>query len=455
MNESATVDVLGAIEKSQPILQELIEAREAVATDAEARKKVQNLIASLPADAVSAKDDKSLALKKGLALWTMGRDAEAADWLHHAQTKLAKVVRGKCLVACGFPAAAIEVLGDVASETGAAEPLAEAHANLGDADAVRKLVDQVEKSDGRASAAYLRGRIAELDGDRVAAADEYRAALESDSTHGPSLFRLAFHEYTFGDEDEAVELYVRCVESPRPPINAYLNLGNIYEDRGEMSKALDCYTAVIDADPTNTRARLFRGDALASLNMFYDEDLERRADRRSQVLRLPVTDFELSVRSRNCLAKMGVRTLGDLVQRTEQELLSYKNFGETSLQEIKDILAQKGLRLGMGREEVARDDQARTILEGIGTGEADRRKLLQKPLTELELSVRSRHCMSVLGLRTVADLIQRSEPELMTIKNFGQTSLNEVKQKLAELGLSLVAAAETAPSGGDEPAPQE
>ena len=156
------------------------------------------------------------------------------------------------------------------------------------------------------------------------------------------------------------------------------------------------------------------------------------------MLRLPVTDFELSVRSRNCLAKMGVRTLGDLVQRTEQELLSYKNFGETSLQEIKDILAQKGLRLGMGREEVARDDQARTILEGIGTGEADKRKLLQKPLTELELSVRSRHCMSVLGLKTVNDLISRSEAELMTIKNFGQTSLNEVKQKLAELGLTLV-----------------
>ena len=65
-----------------------------------------------------------------------------------------------------------------------------------------------------------------------------------------------------------------------------------------------------------------------------------------------------------------------------------------------------------------------------------------KPLSELELSVRSRHCMTVLGLKTVGDLIQRTEAELMTIKNFGQTSLNEVKQKLAELGLGLAASTE-------------
>jgi DNA-directed RNA polymerase subunit alpha len=50
--------------------------------------------------------------------------------------------------------------------------------------------------------------------------------------------------------------------------------------------------------------------------------------------------------------------------------------------------------------------------------------------------------MNVLGLKTVSDLIERSEAELMTIKNFGQTSLNEVKQKLAELGLSLKAGPE-------------
>ncbi len=442
MSETATIDVIGVLEKAQPALDELLAARDAVAADAVSRKKAQTFVASMPSDPSAADGDRALALRKGLALWVVGRDAEAAHWLAHAASKTAKIVRGRCLVACGRPTAALEVLKDVDGEPHAAEAAAEAYANLGDADAVKKLADAAAKDAGAAAGNYFRGRVAEIEGDREAAAGFYRAAIESDPLHAPSLFRLAAHEYTFGDEDEAIDLYSRCIESPRASLNAYLNLGNVYEDRGEISKALTCYDAVMEADPTNLRGRLFRGDALASLNMFYDEDLERRADRRSQVLRLPVTDFELSVRSRNCLAKMGVRTLGDLVQRTEQELLSYKNFGETSLQEIKDILAQKGLRLGMGREEVARDDQARTILESIGAGETDRRKILAKPLNELELSVRSRHCMSVLGLKTVGDLVDRSEAELMTIKNFGQTSLNEVKQKLAELGLSLAAGPE-------------
>src|SRR5262245_62524434 len=80
--------------------------------------------------------------------------------------------------------------------------------------------------------------------------------------------------------------------------------------------------------------------------MDYDEDARRRQDRLSQVLGIPVTDFELSVRSRNCLQKMGVRTLGDLTRTTEQELLASKNFGETSLVEIREMLHSKGLELG-------------------------------------------------------------------------------------------------------------
>ncbi len=65
--------------------------------------------------------------------------------------------------------------------------------------------------------------------------------------------------------------------------------------------------------------------------MYYDEDAQKRRDRMSQVLGVPVSDFELSVRSRNCLQKMGIRTLGDLARCTEQDLLASKNFGETSL----------------------------------------------------------------------------------------------------------------------------
>jgi DNA-directed RNA polymerase subunit alpha len=80
--------------------------------------------------------------------------------------------------------------------------------------------------------------------------------------------------------------------------------------------------------------------------MYMDEEAQKGRDRMAQVLNVPVSDFELSVRSRNCLQKMGVRTLGDLTRTTEQELLASKNFGETSLVEIREMLQQRGLQLG-------------------------------------------------------------------------------------------------------------
>jgi DNA-directed RNA polymerase subunit alpha len=60
-----------------------------------------------------------------------------------------------------------------------------------------------------------------------------------------------------------------------------------------------------------------------------------------------VDELELSVRSANCLQNANIRTIGDLVQRTEAEMLKTKNFGRKSLKEIKEILAEMGLTLGM------------------------------------------------------------------------------------------------------------
>lgn len=433
MGEGTALDVVGIIEKDSPDYQALLDARVAAWREADVRKKLTNLLGHLPSDPGEAKSDRGAALKRGFALFVLGSDSGALPWLAASNVRAAKLARARALVGAGRPGEALRTIGEDRSDPHAAAIAAEAYAALGDGAASRVAADHVADE---AESAYLHGLLAEIEGDRRGAAKAYDEAAAADPLHTRAMFRRARLEQMLGDEDHAITLYRRCVEGPNPPVNAYLNLGNAYEDRGEFTKARECYRAVTEAEPANAAAALFDKDAAAATNMFYDEDFERRADKRSAVLRLPVTDFELSVRSRNCLAKMGVRTLGDLVQRTEAELLSYKNFGETSLQEIKDILAQKQLRLGMGREELARDVEARSILEGIGT-DADRRKMLQKPLSELELSVRSRHCMNVLGLKSVAELAAKSEIELMTIKNFGQTSLNEVKQKLAELGLSL------------------
>jgi DNA-directed RNA polymerase subunit alpha len=60
-----------------------------------------------------------------------------------------------------------------------------------------------------------------------------------------------------------------------------------------------------------------------------------------------VDELELSVRSYNCLKKTNIETIGELVQKTEAEMLKTKNFGRKSLNEIKEILKTMGLSLGM------------------------------------------------------------------------------------------------------------
>ena len=62
-------------------------------------------------------------------------------------------------------------------------------------------------------------------------------------------------------------------------------------------------------------------------------------------------ELELSVRSYNCLKNANIQTIGELVQKTEAEMLKTKNFGRKSLNEIKEILAQMGLSLGMKIDE--------------------------------------------------------------------------------------------------------
>ncbi len=67
----------------------------------------------------------------------------------------------------------------------------------------------------------------------------------------------------------------------------------------------------------------------------------------AEKLSLPISELELSVRSTNCLAQANIKTIGELVMKTEQEMLSYRNFGKKSLNEIKEVLAKMGLSLGM------------------------------------------------------------------------------------------------------------
>jgi DNA-directed RNA polymerase subunit alpha len=80
--------------------------------------------------------------------------------------------------------------------------------------------------------------------------------------------------------------------------------------------------------------------------IFYPEDEEERETVNENLLR-SVDELELSVRSANCLKHANIKLIGDLVQKTEAEILATKNFGRKSLNEIKEILSEMGLSLGM------------------------------------------------------------------------------------------------------------
>jgi DNA-directed RNA polymerase subunit alpha len=78
-----------------------------------------------------------------------------------------------------------------------------------------------------------------------------------------------------------------------------------------------------------------------------EEEVDRDAERMFDNLKRSVEELELSVRSYNCLKNADIKTIADLVQKTEAEMLKTKNFGRKSLNEIKEILAEMGLSFGM------------------------------------------------------------------------------------------------------------
>jgi len=298
-------------------------------------------------------------------------------------------------------------------------------------EAAKGLAKMEKKLGETADWLYVRGLVDELLGNGERAAELYERARAADPSHSGAAFRLAYYNDLHGDEKRAVELYKECISRPPVHANALLNLGVLYEDAGEYDKAVSAIQRVLATNPSHPRARLFLKDVAASKSMYYDEEQAKRMARRNAVLDIPVTDFELSVRARNCLKKMNIRTLGDLIKTTESSLLGYKNFGETSLKEIKDMLAAKGLRLGQALEE---DSEFQDVIRRPSVGNEG---VLATPIKALGLSVRCSRAMEILQVTTLGELVAKTEAELLGCRNFGQTSLNEIRQKLAEYGLKL------------------
>jgi len=398
-------------------------------------------------------------LKQGIALWVLGRTQDALAALHAAApTADGNYFLAVALLELGYDAQALtyaeRVLAADPSDAQAALLVAEAKIKAGDSEGGLAATEKLAKRDDLAAdLAYLRGLALDLSGRYPEAEEAYRHALELDPNALKAKFRLAYNANLSGDEAGAIQLYEEILQQDRSFVGAVMNLGILYEDKGHYQKAADRFQSIAKVRPAERRARLYQKEAVASLDTIVDDDLQKEVSRRVEILQIPISDFELSVRSRNCLAKMQIHTLGDLVQKTEQELLSYKNFGETSLTEIRDILNSKGLKLGMFEED-SMDEVTRRVLAATRQAEqAASKDILLHPVDELELSLRSRRCIETVAVKTIGDLVAKTREELMAVRNFGRTSLKEVRDKLAAHGLALTG--ESPDSLGDEEEEEE
>lgn len=127
------------------------------------------------------------------------------------------------------------------------------------------------------------------------------------------------------------------------------------EQRTDLDKlVLDLETdGTLDPEESIRRAATILQQQLAVFVDLESESLSEPAEKEEEVdpiLLRPVDDLELTVRSANCLKAESIYYIGDLIQRTEVELLKTPNLGKKSLTEIKDVLASRGLSLGMRLE---------------------------------------------------------------------------------------------------------
>ncbi len=151
---------------------------------------------------------------------------------------------------------------------------------------------------------------------------------------------------------------VDSVHSPVRKVNYLVEAARLGQITDYDKLTLEIWTngTILPADALGLSAKLLKDHMTIFIN--FEEEMEAGggdgADGpqiRNENLNRSVEELELSVRSYNCLKNANIATIGELIQKTEAEMLKTKNFGRKSLNEIKEILAQMGLSLGMKIDE--------------------------------------------------------------------------------------------------------
>jgi DNA-directed RNA polymerase subunit alpha len=162
------------------------------------------------------------------------------------------------------------------------------------------------------------------------------------------------------DEDMGIgSIPIDSVHSPVRRVNYHVEAARIGQATDYERLVLEVWTngTVSPTDAVGLAATLLRDHLTIFVNAEHETALDgapegELPENLAEILNRSVDELELSVRSANCLKNAGIRTIRDLVQKTEKDMLETKNFGRKSLNEIKDILRPMGLSLGMPVEPV-------------------------------------------------------------------------------------------------------
>jgi DNA-directed RNA polymerase subunit alpha len=163
----------------------------------------------------------------------------------------------------------------------------------------------------------------------------------------------------FDDDMGIGYIPIDSVHSPVRRVNYHVEAARIGQATDYDRLVLEVWTngTISPTDAVGLAATLLRDHLTIFVNADHETALEGAGEGElpenlAEYLNKSVDELELSVRSANCLKNAGIRTIRDLVQRSEKEMLETKNFGRKSLNEIKDILRPMGLSLGMELEPV-------------------------------------------------------------------------------------------------------
>ena len=172
------------------------------------------------------------------------------------------------------------------------------------------------------------------------------------------------------DDDAIGVIPIDSLFSPVRKVNYQVSHARVGQRTDYDKLELEVWTdgSVLPEDAVAYASKILKEQMTIFIN--FDESIEPPPEEEEEVpefndsLLKPIEDLELSVRSFNCLQTAGIQHVGDLVQKTDAELLKTKNFGRKSLKEIKDILAQMDLELGTKLENWPPKELGKKTAEG-------------------------------------------------------------------------------------------